>query len=519
MRFLFLAIAGGFILTSFIITAFFTTPVCFLAGKGTEYPRLQDAIRAAQPGCTLIVLSGEYRENLLINKPIRMIPRSQVTFVLFTQNISGQPPFAVFAAPARPVVIEAADPNRPVIEIRAEGVEIRGLTLRGGSSGVLVKGTRRARLAHNQITGNAQEAIALIGSHENTLEANQIAKNGIGIALEGSHKNTIVFNKLEANGQGISLKNSHENKLYANRVLANANEGILLKTSDRNAITSNKIERNSWGLVMLSSRENTLKSNRLKRNGYPWHIWGEREEHFVHRISRDNTIEGRAIYYLVGERNIKITSKNRPALVTLVNCEGITIEGITLSQGVEGLILIDTRNSLIRNNVLINTLRGIYLMDSSENELVGNRVERSTESGVTLLRSHANRLLKNAILLSTSHGVLLESSEGNDLIENEITKNGESGVHLKASRKATLRANKLQENWVGVFLEGGGSHLVERNWIANSQFGIFVYQATGNRFLANRLENNRHDTNASLEPPPPPPEKNKPPSDEPAGSG
>jgi parallel beta-helix repeat protein len=510
MRIILLAIVGIFIFTTLLITAFATTYVCFLAGQGTPYPTLQEAVRAAEPGCTVLMLSGEYRENVTIRKSIRILPRSQVTFVYFTQASADGPRFAVFAAPPRPVILKAKDPERPVIEIQAEGVEIRGLTIQGGNDGIFVFGARKARLINNMITGS-QAGIALMGVRGSTLQDNVISKSEVGIRLENSHENRLARNTLRANAQGLILQNSHGNVLHENRVFANRGEGVLLTSSDRNRILKNTIERNGFGLVLLGSRENTLESNRLERNEKSLRVWGESLPHFMQEISRSNTIDGRAVVYLVGAKGATITARDAPAMIALIDSEEITIDGVTLPPQSEGILLVGTRNSRVRNSVLLKTLRGITLIDARENEIVGVRIEAAAENGITLLRSHGNKLERNVVLASGGQGLRIEDSQSVEIQGNLVEGNRESGIALYASRKVLLENNKLRNNWVGLYIEGGGSHLVQKNWIRESQFGIFLTRSSDNRFADNRLENNRHDTNVSELPPPPSPKS--PPSD------
>ncbi len=499
------------------VMAMLTTPVCLLAGPGTAYPKLQSAIQAAQPGCTVLLVGGEFRENLLITKPIRLLVRSgNFMLVRFTQAGSERSSFAIFAAPPKTVTISAADSQRPAIEIRSEGVELRGLQIRGGTPAILITNARRVSIINNRISQSAHAAITLQNASEITLSQNEISQNETGILLEDASRNRLLSNLVQNNSRGVVLKNSHENTLYANRILAHPQEGLLLEASHRNELIENTSGRNSFGLLILSSQGNRLRANRLERNDYGLRVWGEAPEHFLQRIERTNTIDAKAVYYLVKERNLTISAKDQPSFVALIDSEKITVEGVSLGRGSEGILLINTRNSTIRNNVLSETIRGIYLWNSSQNEIAGNRLERTQGSGLALIHSSGNRLSRNILMNSGAHGVLLQDSQDNQLIENQMMGNRESGVHLRASRRNSLERNQIQGNWVGVFLEGGGLNVIRENWIRDGQFGIFAYQSVDNRLIENRLENNRHGTNVAEEPPPPSP---KPPQQPPSGGG
>lgn len=512
-------VLGFVLLSSFLVAAFLTTPVCFLAGPGTEYPSVGEAVRAAQPGCTVILLGGEYRENVVITKPIRLISRAQTTFVFFTQRSSGGSPFAVFAAPPKSVTFEAADPQKPAIEIRVEGVELRGLVIRGGSPGVLVTQTRHVQIIANRISHSARAGIFLMNTEESIVQGNEVSESEAGILLENSQKNQVAYNEIKENSKGLVLKNSHENEVRANHSFANQGEGFLVEASHRNRLTDNRSEGNSSGLVVLSSSGNQLSSNRLNGNTHSLTVWGEVPGHFLHEIDPSNTIDGKTVFYRVGERDVAIHASDQPAYVALINCERITVEGVTFQKGSEGILLVNTHGATLANNVLLGTVRGIYVWNSQAVEIVGNRLEQTEGNGITLINSSGNRLSKNRVLASGGHGVLLESSQENQLVENQMEGNRASGVHLTSSRKVMLAQNDIRRNWVGVFLEQGGTNVVQENWIRDSQFGIFIYQSNGNRLSDNRLENNRHDTNASDQTPPPPSPKPPPPPGQPSSGG
>ncbi|OGF52734.1 MAG: hypothetical protein A2Z21_08120 [Candidatus Fraserbacteria bacterium RBG_16_55_9] len=507
------AILAGILLVStvtvWVITA---TKACIYVGQGTGFSSIQGAINQAKPGDTLILAYGSYRENLMITKPIRLIAAGYASTLAFPgaggAGTSGNCIVLHTSSPAAGtplVVLEAADPQRPAIEIRAEGVELNGLVIRGGSQGVLVTRTRNARLAHNRISNSAYAGIALINVSESTVQENEVSQSETGILLESSWHNHVMLNRFQTNTRGLVLRNSRENQVRANRSFANQGEGFLMESADRNEWIANQSERNSWGLVSLSSSSNIFHANRFDRNTRSLRIEGGSPEHFIHQMDRSNTIDGRAVYYLVNERNVTIHSQDQPGFVALVNCEGITVDGITLSNGSAGIILVNTRASALRNNVLLNTVRGVYIWNSRDIELSGNRIERTEESGITLMGSQGIHLVKNYVSASGGHGVLLENSQENELSENQLEGNRESGAHLEASRRVLLKQNQIRNNWVGVFVEQGGAHVIQGNWIRENQFGIFVQQSSENKIADNRLENNHHDTNDSDQPPPPSP--------------
>lgn len=486
-------------------------------------PDLQRLIDQTKAGHTIVIPPGQYYANLVITKPLRIIAGGYATTIGFP-SYDGSPGLGnclvlAYKEPppgTQPVLLTPTSPEHPGIEIRAEGVEIRGLRIRGGSEGIRVKNTRNVRLVKNRITNTARAGISLQGAQEVAVLGNEIAQSPVGLLIENSQRTTLYGNRVRGNTRGIVLQSSRGNRLARNVVEASGELGVLLQNSNENELVENAIARNPYGLKIVTSTRNALRGNRWKLNEKPLRLEGASPEYFVHTIETNNTIDGRPVLYLVNQRNVKVTARHRPAYLALVRSEGVVVEGVALPPGSQGILLIETQKSVLRNVVVPRAEVGIYAWNSRENRIEGVRIEQPETDGIRLENAHGNRIVRSVVVGAQRYGVLLVRSEGNALLENQIRESREAGIYLKESRKAQLEDNRLQGNWVGVYLERGGAHSIIRNWIRGSQFGIFLQGSSGSVFAENRLENNRHDANVATLPkapqPPPPPSKTEKPS-------
>lgn len=491
-----LILSAVFLFVAFAVGALFTTRACFMAGAGTGYPSLQQAINRAEPGCTIILLGGTYHENVVIDKPLTVIPRAQAKpFAILGQHPVGTASAAAFIDPAAPSTLQAASADRAVIEIRASHVRIDGLRIEGGRIGIQATDVRDVQLTNLTVSRSQEVGIELTGVQESVLRGSTITHAKVGVQLSNSHQIDVRANVLRRNGHGIRLENANANVLRDNEIAHSESAGLRLTASDRNEIHRNALVNNTAGVVLQDSSHNALAANRLDRNGTPLRVWGSGTSHFVHRIASDNTINGRPVHYLVDAEGVTISSADNAGYLALVRSRNVIVRGVTLPEGSQGVLMISTQGSTIENVTIPASEQGLYLQDAADNALIGNRVERTTDDGITLIRSSGNRLATNVVRANGGHGVLIDRSDANTLVANEIRDNQESGVQLSASRGARLSDNRLIGNWVGVYLDGGGEHRLIDNAISKSQFAVYVQGTRANRFQSNRLTENRHASN------------------------
>lgn len=112
-----------------------------------DYPTIQAAIDAAQPGDTMYVKAGRYVENLVIDKPLSLV------------------------GVERPAVrIEAEDTEVAVIKIRLEkgGLSISGVTVSGGMVGLQIDVAKDAIVEAQQITA-VENRSGIVASGAGTL--------------------------------------------------------------------------------------------------------------------------------------------------------------------------------------------------------------------------------------------------------------------------------------------------------------------------------------------------------------
>ena len=167
---------------------------------GETFQTIQEAINDPDTinGDIILLTPGIYLENVLLNKKLTLMPRT---------DMPGQ------------VIVQARDPSKSVITVenRGSGSTIQGLTLRGstGDSGILLKNVQNCLITGNTLTGNKYGICAFFYS-QLTLNKNNITQNTIGIYLLYStatiNQNTIQNNtKYGLEYTGIATINATNN--------------------------------------------------------------------------------------------------------------------------------------------------------------------------------------------------------------------------------------------------------------------------------------------------------------------
>jgi parallel beta-helix repeat protein len=165
-----------------------------VAPTGADYTSIQEAINRAFPGDTILVNSGTYHENLLLDRKINLI--------------------GIDSGGGAPIIDPANKSN--AIEILADGCRIEGFTFQNiellngilvksgentigrntvlnTAKGILLQSAMNNTIYGNNITNSSQSGIALESSNDNLIEENIVAKNSIGIELDKYSLSNHIF--------------------------------------------------------------------------------------------------------------------------------------------------------------------------------------------------------------------------------------------------------------------------------------------------------------------------------------
>ncbi len=210
-----------------------------------DFNTIGEAIEAASLGDNIVVMSGVYREKIVISK-------------------NG---LSLIGEDANSTIIDGERKNTTIVDVQAGDVLISGFTIQNSgfpASGLLSAGIRV--LGYANITGNIIKRNK-IGIHVNSrcvIKRNKLLYNGHGVSMVFVSSATVEENFFLANTMGISLTGSVNNSIVRNHIARSVWGGhgiVLLQNSMYNNVSENLLQGNSHGMWLSGSSDNLIFGN------------------------------------------------------------------------------------------------------------------------------------------------------------------------------------------------------------------------------------------------------------------
>jgi nitrous oxidase accessory protein len=275
-------------------------------------------LERAEPGDTVHLAGGTYRENIVVDIPVTLTGDSGAT-------IRGGYQGNVVNVTAAGVVLEGlhiaeAGPHltkdMACVLVEADDVTIRNCTVTESLHGIYVKGGNRVNILANTIEGRLD-----------LIEADR--------------------------GNGIHLWNSSENRVIENEIL-NVRDGIYFSFADSTEIERNHIHHARYGLHYMYSNDNSFYDNLF-----------------------ENNVAGAALMYsedIVFARNTFARCRGFRAYgLLLQSMSRVTAKANLILDNSRGIFMNNTDNSLIELNDVVDNDLAVQLNGGCD----GNRFVRN----------------------------------------------------------------------------------------------------------------------------------------------
>jgi nitrous oxidase accessory protein len=301
-----------------------------VVSPGGELGSIREAIARAEPGDTILVRNGTYREHgLIVDKAL---------------NLTGESGSVI-----------DGEKIGTILEIRADNVSVSGLTF----SNVGKSYTKE------------YAAILIHRSDGFRIERNKLRNVFFGILVEKSHRGSIIENDVSSqavdeagSGNGIHMWHCSEVEVRKN-VVRNLRDGIYLEFVDNSEIRENVSSDNiRYGLHFMFSNENIYHQNVFRTNGAGVAVMFSR---FV--TMRGNVFEknwGSASYGLL--------------LKEIYDAEVVdnTFHQNTIGVNIDGSTRINYQgNTFSRNGWAVKVIGACYENDFADNDFLQNAFDIS----------------------------------------------------------------------------------------------------------------------------------------------
>lgn len=311
--------------------------------------RIAAMIAGAPAGSTVVVPPGTYREHLRIEKPIRLVGRDESD------------------ANAPRAIIDGGG-NGDIVEIAAEGVEVRGFIVRNTginldreNCGIRVL-SPRAVIADN-ILEDVLFGIDLKAASDSVVRGNRIggksldvARRGDGLRLWRSDRVSVEGNTIH-DGRDTILWYSTGVTVRGNRCVR-CRYGLHLMFSDGVTLDGNTLEGNSVGVYFMYSKRLTLTNNRMIRNRGPSGYGLGLKETDQFRVEGNLFVGNRAGVYIDGSPfstaqpgvfRANTFAENDTGMAFLPNARGNVVAGNNFLDNIEQVSVLG-RGDLSKND-------------------------------------------------------------------------------------------------------------------------------------------------------------------------
>jgi parallel beta-helix repeat protein len=256
-------------------------------------------------------------------------------------------------------------------------------------------GSQYNSVRNNTISGCINSGFYLWDADHNIIESNIVHNNTYGIWVSiYSENNTLLANSIYENMVGISLTSSLYGKISMNTVFNNIDRGISLNNANNSEILNNTVYNQAYGIKLSYSNENSIIGNEIYLHSQIGIV--------IVDWSQLNIIEKNRIYTNF-YHGIYIAAYARFNLILKNTIENNNANGIELGGLLHYVLNITISQNWIRNN----NGSGITSYFGYNVTIFGNSIMNHINYGINLLNSNStsfliqsNQFINNGIQVS-----------------------------------------------------------------------------------------------------------------------
>jgi parallel beta-helix repeat protein len=237
------------------------------AGNG-DAATIGEVLPIARPGSVVRILSGIYRESLVVDGRLSLVGESideQPVMII----PSGGRCLLVTSGAGQVVglTFEGGDGSGPCIDVTGGEFEVTGNTISGWKgTGLRLRDGATATVTDNQILDAEDVGILVESGSGGTIESNRIERSGkAGISVRGGSSPKVTANQIERSGQGgLIIAGGSTGGYSDNVILDSAASGIEVRGGSRPMVVENRIgTAGQAGIYVYEGASGRFAGNRV----------------------------------------------------------------------------------------------------------------------------------------------------------------------------------------------------------------------------------------------------------------
>lgn len=312
---------------------------------------------------------------------------------------------------------------------------------------------------------------------------------GTGIYQGYIHYNTIKNFDITGFEYGIFLSGSQHTSLIDNTITNSDLFGIYLYGGGYATLTGNTVTDGNFGIYHYYSSQCTLRKNVMSNNSYNFGVYGWGWGYLIEDIDTSNTVDGKPIYYWVGRSHETIPSD--AGAVGLISSDNITVSGLTLENNGVAMVLGDTKDITIENNIIQENNIGISMSYSSYSSVSSNTFNNNGYAISNHAWSNYNQFSGNTFN-NNIRSINTQTADFNVYTGNTFAGDANWAFSMSTVNNDIVSENTFTGVYNGILLGGGRDNLIYNNeFLSGTGTAILIHvafeenQIIGNYFYDN----------------------------------
>lgn len=441
-------------------------------------------------------------------------------------NVVGAPGQVILADCAG-ITIDGLDLGNATVGVEAgfsSGIKVLNSSCSDGYVGVYGYNCYDLLVGNSNCSRNAQSGVEFDMCDSSVVWMTVIEDNDLyGVRLNLSAGCSVGHSFISGCAEGIATERSASAGFLVGNAIANCTVGVSARFGDNLQLHLNEIENCDYGVLLNDSRSMSMVANTLVGCGLYIDsglisCWDS------HSVDSGNTVNGKALAYLVGASGTALPSSTGQAV--LVGCTWVTASLLDLTDASVGILAgFSSHITVMRSNlsdnqvgaefvscadcaILSNTIadcavEGVRITGSSGCSVESNRVVRcgsgicvrgglspsignmvatnnvsECTKGIVVNGSPETTVAHNTLMWNLACGVMVEMSDHAVLSNNTCNGNGDMAIGVWGSSLCTVANNSCSMNSRGIYLWSSLDCNISGNLLYGSvQFGVCLDSA------------------------------------------